>query len=66
MTNEVLILRPEPGAGRTAERARKLGLVPVVAPLFAIRALPWTPPDAAGFDAVMLTSANAAREAGGG
>jgi len=62
----VLILRPRPGADETAARARALGLEPVVAPLFAVRPLPWTPPDAAGFDAVMLTSASAARQAGDG
>ncbi|HYN45261.1 MAG TPA: uroporphyrinogen-III synthase [Allosphingosinicella sp.] len=60
---KVLILRPQPGAGETAARARALGLTPVVAPLFAVRRLPWEPPDPAGFDAVMLTSASAARQA---
>ena len=59
---KILILRPEPGAGETAERARALGLTPVVAPLFTVRPLAWTPPDPAGFDAVMLTSASAARQ----
>ncbi len=62
----VLILRPEPGAGETAARARALGLEPVVAPLFTVRPLPWTPPDPAGFDAVMLTSASAARQGSDG
>jgi uroporphyrinogen-III synthase len=60
----LLILRPQPGADATAARARALGLEPVVAPLFTIRPLPWEPPDPAGFDAVLLTSANAVREAG--
>jgi uroporphyrinogen-III synthase len=62
----VLILRPQPGADETAARARALGLVPVVAPLFTVRALPWPPPPAGEFDAIMLTSANAARRAGAG
>jgi len=62
----VLILRPQPGADETAARARALGLEPVVAPLFAVRALAWTPPDSNDFDAVVLTSASAARQAGGG
>jgi uroporphyrinogen-III synthase len=62
----VLILRPQPGAGETAARARALGLDPVVAPLFTVRPLAWTPPDAAGFEAAMLTSASAARLAGDG
>jgi len=62
----VLILRPRPGADATAAKARARGLEPVVAPLFSIRPLAWDAPDPAGFDAVMLTSANAARHAGGG
>lgn len=66
MSVPVLILRPQPGADETAARARALGLSPVVAPLFAVRALSWSPPPAAEFDAIMLTSANAARRAGAG
>lgn len=62
----VLILRPQPGADETAARARALGLTPVVAPLFAVRPLAWTPPDPGDFDAVMLTSASAARQAAAG
>ena len=65
MTASVLILRPQPGADRTAERARALGLSPTVAPLFTVRPLAWSAPDAADFDCVMLTSANAARQGGG-
>jgi uroporphyrinogen-III synthase len=60
----VLVLRPEPGASATGERARRLGLVPVVAPLFAVRPLAWDAPDPSGFDGVLLTSAHAARQAG--
>jgi uroporphyrinogen-III synthase len=63
---KILVLRPQPGAGETAARARALGLDVVVAPLFAVRPLAWTPPDPAGFDAVMLTSASAARQASDG
>ncbi len=63
---KILVLRPQPGADETAARARALGLDPVVAPLFSVRALAWTPPDPAGFDAVMLTSASAARQASEG
>lgn len=66
MSIPVLILRPQPGADETAARARTLGLDPIVAPLFTVRALPWTPPPADQFDAIMLTSANAARRAGAG
>jgi uroporphyrinogen-III synthase len=63
---KVLILRPQPGADETAARARAIGLEPIVARLFTIRALPWSPPESSRFDAVLLTSANAARHGGGG
>ena len=63
---KILVLRPQPGADETAARARALGLYPVVAPLFSVRPLDWTPPDPAAFDAVMLTSASAARQAATG
>ena len=60
----VLILRPEPGASVTATYARTLGLAAIVAPLFKIEPVEWTPPDPAGFDALLLTSANAMRFGG--
>jgi uroporphyrinogen-III synthase len=60
----LLVLRPEPGASETAARARALGLEPVVTPLFAVRPLEWEAPDAADYDAILLTSAHAARLAG--
>lgn len=60
----LLVLRPEPGASVTARRAEALGLHPVIAPLFAVRPLSWTPPEPSAFDAVMLTSANALRHGG--
>jgi len=60
----LLILRPEPGAGATAARARARGLEPVVAPLFRLRPLPWDAPPAEAYDAILVTSANAARLAG--
>ena len=41
-----------------------VGLKAVVAPLFRIVPIQWQAPDAAAFDAVLMTSANAAREAG--
>lgn len=64
MSGRIVILRPQPGADATAARARALGLTPLVYPLFAVEPLAWTPPDPASFDALMLTSANAARHAG--
>lgn len=64
MSAAVLVLRPQPGAEETARRARALGLDAVVAPLFEIRPLAWRSPDPAGFDAIVVTSANAARHGG--
>lgn len=62
--SRIIILRPQPGADATAERARALGLAAEVLPLFIVAPLAWTPPDPARFDALMITSANAARHAG--
>ena len=55
----LFILRPEPGAGRTLARARSIGLEAVAMPLFAIEAIPWSAPDSAQFDGLLLSSANA-------
>ena len=63
---KLLIVRPQPGADETAARARALGLEPIVAPLFETRPLAWAPPDPGGCDAILLTSANAARLGGEG
>lgn len=60
----VIILRPEPGAGKTAGRAAELGLETRVYPLFVPHALDWKAPAPDEFDALLLTSANAARMAG--
>ncbi|HYG30543.1 MAG TPA: uroporphyrinogen-III synthase [Allosphingosinicella sp.] len=64
MSRAVLVLRPEPGASATAERARRLGLEPVVAPLFKVRPLAWEAPGRPGLDGILLTSAHAPRQAG--
>ena len=61
----LLVLRPEPGASATAERARTLGLDPVVVPLFEVEPVEWEAPEPGGFDGLLLTSANAVRHAGG-
>ncbi|AEG49989.1 Uroporphyrinogen III synthase HEM4 [Sphingobium chlorophenolicum L-1] len=60
----LVILRPEPGAGKTAERAAELGLKARIIPLFVPRAVEWDAPAPDRFDALLLTSANAARLAG--
>jgi len=63
MTRPVLVLRPQPGADATAERARGMGLEAFVAPLFGIEARAWEMPDAP-VEALLVTSANAARALG--
>lgn len=63
---KLLILRPEPGASASAERARALGLDPLICPLFAVQPIAWNAPDPAEFDALLLTSTNAVRHGGAG
>lgn len=63
MNRPLLVLRPEPGASTTAAAASAMGLDAVVAPLFTIRPVIWSLP-AAMPEAVLLTSANAARHGG--
>jgi uroporphyrinogen-III synthase len=60
----LLVLRPEPGASATLERAKALGLQARAIPLFEVEPVSWEPPEAAGFDGLLLTSANAVRHAG--
>ncbi|WP_176592492.1 uroporphyrinogen-III synthase [Sphingobium sp. EM0848] len=60
----LIILRPEPGAGQTAERAASLGLEARVHPLFVPQARGWEAPAPDRFNALLLTSANTARLAG--
>jgi uroporphyrinogen-III synthase len=43
-----------------------MGLDPVVAPLFTVEPVAWEPPEPTGYDAVLLTSANAVRHGGEG
>jgi uroporphyrinogen-III synthase len=62
----VLVLRPQPGAAATVERARALRLDAVAVPLFEVEAVDWVAPEARGFDALLLTSANALRLGGDG
>ncbi len=60
----LLVTRPEPGNSATIARAAALGLDACAMPLFAARAMPWTVPSVADFDALLLTSAQAVRLAG--
>jgi uroporphyrinogen-III synthase len=62
----ILIVRSEPGGGETAARAAARGIEAVVAPIFETRPIAWEPPHPGYAQAVMLTSANAARLAGPG
>lgn len=61
MTRKVAVLRPEPGASRTADHLRDLGLDPLVAPLFTIEPVASPPSSDTPADALMITSANAVR-----
>ena len=61
------ILRPEPGGSLSAARAEAMGFETILRrPLFKVRPCEWTPPDPERFDAILMTSANAARHAGEG
>jgi uroporphyrinogen-III synthase len=60
----LLILRPEPGASQTAARAAEQGWPVVVAPIFRIEPVAWDAPDPDSYDALIVTSANAVRQAG--
>lgn len=60
----LIVLRPEPGASATVHAAERMGLVALAIPLFEVRPIDWEAPDAAAFDGLLLTSANAVRHAG--
>ena len=55
---KLLIIRPQPGADVTAQRAAALGIVTLVIPLFEVRPVAWTVPTSQAYDALMITSAN--------
>jgi uroporphyrinogen-III synthase len=60
----LFVLRPEPAAHRTVERAKALGLEAISLPLFQLEAIEWPLPDPAQFDGILLTSANAVNMGG--
>ena len=62
----LLILRPEPSAGATVERARALGLNAIAVTLFEVEPVAWGAPEAGSFGGLLLTSANAVRMGGEG
>jgi uroporphyrinogen-III synthase len=55
----VLVTRPEPGSGETAERLSAMGLLPVTAPLQRIEKLPARLPPPGRLAALLLTSRHA-------
>lgn len=60
----LIVLRPEPGNARTCAAIRAAGGEAIPLPLFEVRPTGWQALDPAGFDALVLTSANAIRHAG--
>jgi uroporphyrinogen-III synthase len=60
----LIVTRPDPGGAATVARARALGLDARHLSLFAARPLAWIAPDPRDFDALLLTSAQAARLGG--
>jgi uroporphyrinogen-III synthase len=66
MSRGIAVLRPEPGNRVTAAAIEARGRQAIRLPLFEARPLAWDVPDPDGFDALLLTSANAVRHAGTG
>lgn len=64
MIRRALVLRPEPGNAQTCTALAAAGMAAVAMPLFEVVPCAWTPPDPAGFDGLLFTSANAVRHAG--
>jgi len=64
MSRAIAVLRPEPGNRVTAAAIEAAGRTVIRLPLFAAGPVDWTAPDPAGFDALLLTSANAVRHGG--
>ncbi len=62
----VIVLRPAPGLDETLARLANAGIAAIAAPLFRIAPVAWDVPDADGFDALLIGSANAIRHGGAG
>jgi uroporphyrinogen-III synthase len=60
----LIVTRPEPGNATTVQRAMAMGFEVHAMPLFAAHRVDWRAPAAEDFDALLLTSAFAARLAG--
>ncbi len=63
---KLLVIRPQPGADATAGRILTAGHEAVVMPLFEVQRVAWDAPSPDNYDALLLTSGNAVREAGEG
>ncbi|HEX8553334.1 MAG TPA: uroporphyrinogen-III synthase [Sphingomonas sp.] len=66
MARRAIVLRPEPGNARTADRLTAAGVEPVRWPLFKVVPVAWALPDVKRFDSLLVTSANAIHHAGAG
>jgi uroporphyrinogen-III synthase len=64
VTLPVIAIRPEPGCTATVDAGRAIGLAIQGSPLFEVRPLPWDAPGPDEVDALLLGSANAARQGG--
>lgn len=62
----LVIVRPEPGANASVERAALMGIDAFAMPLFEVKPIAWAAPNPADFDALLLTSAYAVRQGGEG
>lgn len=60
----VIVLRPQPGCDRTVAAARARGLDARGYPLFAVEPRAWEAPAPDSFDALLIGSGNALRQAG--
>lgn len=65
MTPPIAVLRPEPGNAATVAAVRAAGRHAIALPLFKVVPLDWHGPDPGDHDALVLTSANAVRQAAG-
>ncbi len=59
-----LVIRPEPGAAASVASLRESGIPAEGFPLFAVAPLAWDAPDPAGFDVLLVGSANVFRHGG--
>jgi uroporphyrinogen-III synthase len=66
MKRPIAVLRPEPGNRVTAIAIESRGHRAIRLPLFAAGPVAWEVPDAADYDALIVTSANAMRHGGAG